>query len=48
MENSKHFRQTHIESERFQVDATTDRVQFNINALYVPMNETGELSGGMD
>lgn len=51
MENSKHFKHTHIESERFETEtnATTgDRVQFNINALYVPVNETGEISGGMD
>lgn len=50
MEGSRHFKQTHIESERFetQPNPTTDRVQFNITALYVPINDSGKTSGGMD
>lgn len=38
MENSKHFRQTRIDAEKFseQQNSNTDRVQFDIDALYVP------------
>ncbi|HZR65919.1 MAG TPA: hypothetical protein VFA85_12270 [Terriglobales bacterium] len=41
MENSKHFRQTRIDAEKFeqQENNTTDRVQFDIDALYVPSAE---------
>lgn len=41
MENSRHFRQTRIDAEKFEQQAnnTTDRVQFDIDALYVPSAE---------
>ena len=52
MESSKHFRQTRIEAEKFaqQQTNTTDRVQFDIDALYVPstgQDVTGN-SGGLN
>ncbi|HEX6802508.1 MAG TPA: hypothetical protein VF133_02425 [Terriglobales bacterium] len=51
MENSNRFHQTRIVSERFageeQSSGHTDKVQFEIEALYNPFTETGETSGGM-
>jgi hypothetical protein len=51
MENSKHFKQTRIDAEKFETEnnsnANKDRVQFDINALYVPANEVRESNGGM-
>ena len=44
MESSKHFKQTRIDSERFETSENGnnngDRVQFDIDALYVPLIET--------
>jgi type IV pilus assembly protein PilN len=53
MENSKHFRQTHIESETFSDSengnsGNNDRVRFDINAFYVPSTGNGASSGGMN
>jgi type IV pilus assembly protein PilN len=50
MENSKHFRQTRIDSERFaeQDSRNGDRVTFDINALYVPALESAQNSGSMN
>lgn len=50
MESSKHFKQTRIDSERFeqQENSKGDRVQFDIDALYVPSVEGRETSGGMN
>lgn len=52
MEGSKHFRQTRIDAEKFETESNTnnnrDRVQFDINALYVPANEMRDSSGGSD
>jgi 1,2-phenylacetyl-CoA epoxidase catalytic subunit len=52
MEGSKHFRQTRIDAEKFETEnntnASKDRVQFDINALYVPANEMRDTSGGMN
>ena len=52
MESSKHFRQTRIDSEKFEsannLSGNNDRVQFDINALYVPSNELRDTSGGMN
>jgi type IV pilus assembly protein PilN len=52
MENSKHFRQTRIDSEKFETENNTntnkDRVQFDINAFYVPASEMRDSSGGMN
>lgn len=52
MEGSKHFRQTRIGAEKFETEsnpnANRDRVQFDINALYVPANEMRESTGGMN
>ena len=53
MESSKHFRQTRIDAEKFQEQqngANNDRVQFDIDALYVPTveGEAGASSGGVD
>ena len=49
MEASKRFKETHIDSERTSDNDrganTTDRVQFDINALYVPSGETGAAGG---
>lgn len=51
MEQSNHFKETRIESERFadeKQNQTTDRVQFEIAAIYVPsVAETNSSSGGM-
>jgi type IV pilus assembly protein PilN len=50
METSKHFRQTRIDSERFETSTnsgSTDRVQFDIDALYVPSGESPSGTGGM-
>ena len=50
MESSKQFKQTKIDSERFATEnsSTTDRVQFDINALYIPSTDKAETSGGMN
>lgn len=52
MEGSKHFKQTRIDSEKFEsannLSGNNDRVQFDINALYVPSNELRDNSGGMN
>lgn len=52
MESSKHFKQTRIDSERYedqqQNSGKTDRVQFDITALYVPSVGTPSSSGGMN
>jgi len=53
MENSKHFKQTHIESEKFSDTengnrSNNDRVQFDINALYVPATDGAASSGGIN
>jgi len=50
MESSKRFKQTRIDSERFATEnsSTTDRVQFDINALYIPLRDKAETSGGMN
>ncbi len=50
MENSKRFKQTRIDSEKFETTPGNngDRVQFDINALYVPSAENSESSGGMN
>lgn len=50
MEGSKRFKQTQIESERSSDNTrteNTDRVQFDINALYVPSGESEQSGGGM-
>ena len=49
MENSQHFKQTRINSEKLVADQTgnTDRVQFEIEAAYTPWNEPGQTSGGL-
>lgn len=50
MENSKYFKQTRIDSERFETSdsrGNADRVQFDISALYVPSEAAGN-SGGLD
>ncbi|MBO0912667.1 MAG: hypothetical protein J2P13_12820, partial [Acidobacteria bacterium] len=50
MESSKHFKQTRIEAEKFS-DAESgkkDRVEFDINALYVPAAPDSATSGGSD
>jgi type IV pilus assembly protein PilN len=53
MESSKHFRQTRIDAEKFETEnnnnnnANRDRVQFDINALYVPA-EMRDSNGGMN
>jgi type IV pilus assembly protein PilN len=50
MESSNHFKQTRIESEKFATEnvSTTDRVQFDIDALYIPSTNKTETSGGMN
>ena len=50
MESSKRFKQTRIDSEKFATEnsSTTDRVQFDINALYIPSTDKAETSGGMN
>ena len=52
MESSKHFKQTRIDTERFEngnnINNNNDRVQFDIDALYVPVTEMRDSSGGMD
>ena len=52
MESSKHFRQTRIDTERFEngnnINNNNDRVQFDIDALYVPVTEMRDSNGGMD
>jgi type IV pilus assembly protein PilN len=49
MENSRHFKQTRINSERAaqQQGANTDRVQFEIEAAYTPWGQPEQTSGGM-
>lgn len=51
MENSKHFKQTRIDAEKFAEtengnNGNIDRVQFDIDALYVPATDSGVSSGG--
>jgi type IV pilus assembly protein PilN len=50
MENSKRFKQTRIDTEKFATENSSmgDRVQFDINALYIPSTEKIESSGGMN
>jgi type IV pilus assembly protein PilN len=53
MESSKHFKQTRIEAEQFsseenQTNGRTDRVQFDIAALYVESTEKPATSGGLN
>jgi type IV pilus assembly protein PilN len=52
MESSKHFRQTRIDTEKFETGngnaGNNDRVRFDINAFYVPSNEMRDSSGGSD
>jgi type IV pilus assembly protein PilN len=50
MENSKHFRQTRIEAEKFETQENIhgDRVQFDIDALYVPSREVAIRGGAID
>src|SRR5712692_2191345 len=46
MEGSARFKQTHIDTERTQVEPVNgDRVRFDISALYIPSAETSEDSG---
>jgi type IV pilus assembly protein PilN len=50
MEASKRFKDTHIESEKTREDregggGNTDRVTFDISALYVPSDEAGAAGG---
>ncbi len=49
MENSNHFRETRIETEKVadQQAPGSDHVQFGIDALYTPSAEPGATSGGM-
>lgn len=49
MENSKYFKQTRIDSEKFENEQnrTGDRVRFDIDALYIPARQVPESSGGM-
>jgi len=48
MENSKHFKETRINSEKFltEQNASSDRVEFEIEATYLPEGGN-EVSGGM-
>jgi type IV pilus assembly protein PilN len=51
MESSKHFKQTRIDAEKFASEqqngnGNSDRVQFDISALYVPSTEAPMVSGG--
>jgi type IV pilus assembly protein PilN len=50
MESSKHFKQTRIDSEKFESpensNSNKDHVEFDIDALYVPSTEVG--NGGMN
>ena len=49
MEGSARFKQTHIDTERTQVEPVNgDRVRFDISALYIPSAETAEASGGVN
>jgi type IV pilus assembly protein PilN len=52
MESSKHFRQTRIDTEKFEtannVNNSNDRVQFDIDALYVPADQIRDGNGGMN
>jgi type IV pilus assembly protein PilN len=49
MENSNHFKETRISSEKFVTDegGNRDRVQFEIEAAYLPAIGPNETSGGM-
>lgn len=44
MEESKHFSQTYIEMEHSATETTGDRVQFDINGIYVPETEVASIS----
>jgi len=50
MENSKRFKQTRIDSEKFETTPSSngDRVLFDIDAFYVPSADNSESSGGMN
>jgi len=52
MESSKHFRQTRIDTEKFETATNAnngnDRVQFDIDALYVPTDQIRNGNGGMN
>jgi len=53
MESSKHFRQTRIDTEKFETannaNNSNDRVQFDIDALYVPADQIRDgNNGGMN
>ena len=50
MENSKHFKETRISSEKFVTEQgeNRDRVQFEIEAAYTPSAGPNEISGGMN
>jgi len=51
MENSRHFKQTRIEAEKYsdkENDNKKDRVQFDIEALYVPPAPGSASNGGGD
>jgi type IV pilus assembly protein PilN len=53
MEGSKHFKQTHIDTEKFETSGSgnngnNDRVQFDIDALYVPSTENRASNGGLN
>ena len=52
MESSKHFKQTRIDSEKYQDQqqnsGKADRVEFDISALYVPSVGTPSGNGGMN
>jgi type IV pilus assembly protein PilN len=50
MENSKHFKQTRIDAEKFSdtESGKKDRVEFDIDALYVPAAPGPASNGGSD
>jgi type IV pilus assembly protein PilN len=50
MEGSKRFKQTRIESEKFATEdkANSDRVEFDISALYISSTDQPGASGGMN
>jgi type IV pilus assembly protein PilN len=53
MEGSNHFKQTRINSEKVAselngIQSTTDRVQFEIEASYIPSPAAKQTSGGMN
>jgi type IV pilus assembly protein PilN len=51
MESSRHFKQTRIESEKYESEQNpgkSDRVEFDISALYVPVTGTPGSTGGLN